>query len=159
MLYSVPRKSKESIHQRLVIAFTLECLPQPRLNFGEPDGYMKLSATSNEYVNPAGILKYFALKRQNIPKIIHQIWLSGNPPDQWMDTFRVSFREAHPDWRYGLCSMLCLSARESPAVIATSRSRSPEQFYLTICNTLADQVRVMDAGANRGSAFIQQKGL
>lgn len=45
---------------------------------------------------------YFSKHRQTIPKIIHQIWLSDSPPDSWMDTFRVSFRHAHPNWRYEL---------------------------------------------------------
>ncbi len=37
--------------------------------------------------------------RQNIPKIIHQIWLGPNPrPKEWMQTWE----KAHPDWEYKL---------------------------------------------------------
>lgn len=38
-------------------------------------------------------------RHQNIPKIIHQIWIGPNPcPVQWMDTWKTN----HPDWEYRL---------------------------------------------------------
>lgn len=37
--------------------------------------------------------------RQNIPKIIHQIWLGPEPrPVEWMETWK----QKHPDWAYKL---------------------------------------------------------
>lgn len=45
---------------------------------------------------------YFDVHDQTIPHIIHQIWLSDSAPKSWMDTFRVSFRDAHPNWKYEL---------------------------------------------------------
>ncbi|MCT4636698.1 MAG: hypothetical protein N4A72_03225 [Bacteroidales bacterium] len=46
---------------------------------------------------------YFYSKPQQIPRIIHQVWIGPNkPPWQWIDTFRKKFIERHPNWKYVL---------------------------------------------------------
>jgi len=41
----------------------------------------------------------------DIPKVIHQIWVGPKePPCLWIDTFRVSYLEAHPEWRFEMWS-------------------------------------------------------
>lgn len=40
-----------------------------------------------------------------IPKVIHQIWIGPKePPCLWIDTFRVGFLAAYPEWRFELWS-------------------------------------------------------
>ncbi|CAE8666188.1 unnamed protein product, partial [Polarella glacialis] len=41
----------------------------------------------------------------DIPKVIHQIWVGPKePPCLWIDTFRIDYLEANPDWKFELWS-------------------------------------------------------
>ncbi|CAE7942699.1 unnamed protein product [Symbiodinium sp. KB8] len=43
--------------------------------------------------------------KAQIPKVIHQIWIGPKePPCLWIDTFRVEYLAAHPDWSFHLWS-------------------------------------------------------
>ena len=46
---------------------------------------------------------YFNREPQQVPKIIHQVWIGPHkPPWQWIDTFRKNFTAIYPDWEYRL---------------------------------------------------------
>ena len=46
---------------------------------------------------------YFSHCPQQIPQIIHQIWIGPNkPPWPWINSFRKKFMKQHPDWEYRL---------------------------------------------------------
>lgn len=50
-----------------------------------------------------GFRHYFSHCPQQIPKIIHQIWIGPNkPPWSWINSFRKNFMDQHPDWEYHL---------------------------------------------------------
>jgi hypothetical protein len=62
--------------------------------------------------NPEILLRWAKLKRSKtrfgaIPKIIHQVWIGNfsRAYCEWMDSFRLKYLNAHPNWEYKIWNL------------------------------------------------------